>query len=417
LLCCAQVMFAQKYKTSDYVYIENIRSVKCHPILDETRLPLIPLKDGELKLSFDDLNGDTEDYRYLIQYCNADWSLYDGSELEYINGYNDDRITSFHYSFGTFTNYTHYDLVLPSATTKWTRSGNYLLQVYRDDDEGKVPILTRRFMVFEDRLKILGRQTQVAKVSKTDSHQEIDFEVNAKNMDFRNPKLELKLTVLQNGRWDNAITGIPPTYARPDQLIFDEQDKIVFPAEREYRPLQLSTLRSKNSWIQSIRENEKSYDVTLKADIPLENYAYIYNKDANGEYIIRNFDLLNQNNAEPDWQAEYTSTLFSLSKSVPYENADVYVCGHFTDYQLYGECKMIYDEKDQKYYALIPLKQGYYNYKYALVPKGEKKLNTSIIDGNWYETENQYTSLLYYHPIGTRYDQLIGWGGWNTLLK
>ena len=33
--------------------------------------------------------------------------------------------------------------------------------------------------------------------------------------------------------------------------------------------------------------------------------------------------------------------------------------------------------------------------------------NLSVVDGDWYETENEYQFMIYYRPFGTRYDQLI----------
>ena len=42
--------------------------------------------------------------------------------------------------------------------------------------------------------------------------------------------------------------------------------------------------------------------------------------------------------------------------------------------------------------------------------KGDEsdRVDYEVTEGNWYETENQYTILIYYRPFGARYDQLIG---------
>ena len=70
------------------------------------------------------------------------------------------------------------------------------------------------------------------------------------------------------------------------------------------------------------------------------------------------------------------------------------------------------------YVADIPLKQGFYNYAYVTVPKrGDKIPNMSELEGDWYETENQYTILVYYRPFGARYDQLMGTFNLNSLRK
>ncbi|NRB63177.1 MAG: hypothetical protein HRU40_09175, partial [Saprospiraceae bacterium] len=74
-----------------------------------------------------------------------------------------------------------------------------------------------------------------------------------------------------------------------------------------------------------------------------------------------------------------------------------------------------------------PVKQGLYNYMYGLVPmnthpktrsdKNQPKAvvaDFSLTEGNFFETENNYLILLYYHPFGARYDQVVGFVQFST---
>jgi hypothetical protein len=54
------------------------------------------------------------------------------------------------------------------------------------------------------------------------------------------------------------------------------------------------------------------------------------------------------------------------------------------------------------------LKQGYYNYEFAVVDHLTGELDEEGLEGNWFEASNQYTILMYYRPFGSRYDQLLG---------
>ncbi|MEG1999419.1 MAG: hypothetical protein RR015_05330 [Bacteroidales bacterium] len=54
------------------------------------------------------------------------------------------------------------------------------------------------------------------------------------------------------------------------------------------------------------------------------------------------------------------------------------------------------------------LKQGSYNYQYLFVPKGETKGKSSVIEGNKYQTSNEYRVNVYHRRPGERYDRLIG---------
>jgi hypothetical protein len=68
---------------------------------------------------------------------------------------------------------------------------------------------------------------------------------------------------------------------------------------------------------------------------------------------------------------------------------------------------MIYNTETQTYELNTPLKQGYYNYTYVAVDK--KNMNDKVeLEGNYWETENNYTILLYYKSFTDRNDQLIG---------
>ena len=56
----------------------------------------------------------------------------------------------------------------------------------------------------------------------------------------------------------------------------------------------------------------------------------------------------------------------------------------------------------------VLLKQGSYNYQYLFVPTGSSVGQTGPIEGNYYQTQNEYSIYVYYRPMGARYDRLIG---------
>jgi len=62
------------------------------------------------------------------------------------------------------------------------------------------------------------------------------------------------------------------------------------------------------------------------------------------------------------------------------------------------------------YEKAVLLKSGMYNYLYVFVSddKEQPLPLTAPIEGNYYETENEYMIKVYYRPPGARYDRLIG---------
>ena len=101
------------------IYNPSIHSVQLHPKRFEMGNPLIHLsfKDS-LLLSFDDLSSNPQNYAYTLIHCNADWTPSELMESEYLEGFYEEPITDYQFSFNTIQNYVHYQTVIPSANLK-----------------------------------------------------------------------------------------------------------------------------------------------------------------------------------------------------------------------------------------------------------------------------------------------------------
>ena len=444
LLFLAQAESQEGLKNTDYIYLDNIRTVMLQPeqtvgVVSSTRgvlksnssisynagqvdslkqrnqvndIPVIALSGGKVILSFDDMDGDYKYFRYRLVHCNADWTTSTLSELEYLQGYNDDRLPNGSPSFGVAALYTNYKMELPTATTRWTKSGNYLLHIYIDDGD-KTPVLTRRFCIYESQYPITARFSRTGLTEKTDTHHELDFSVNCKNLNIRNSQREIKVTVVQNSDWNSAKYNLLPNFTMSGVLTFDYQDSIVFPAGQEFRPFDTRSLLSNRIGVRSVESFKDAYDVTLYEDRPRINEPYRFYYDINGGFVINNFDIPDID--DPDTRSEYANVLFTLRAKQEYEGYDVYVVSKLTDWQAYSPFKMTYNEKQKSYFLDVEMKQGYYNYTYALFPKTGNG-RPIFIDTNWFETEDNYTILVYFRPVGDRYDRLIGYGTFNSLV-
>lgn len=54
------------------------------------------------------------------------------------------------------------------------------------------------------------------------------------------------------------------------------------------------------------------------------------------------------------------------------------------------------------------MKFGVHNYQYVWLPMGEQRALTDAVEGNYFNTENEYLILVYHRRFGSRYDKLIG---------
>jgi hypothetical protein len=75
---------------------------------------------------------------------------------------------------------------------------------------------------------------------------------------------------------------------------------------------------------------------------------------------------------------------------------------------------MEYNENTDSYKNTRLFKQGFYNYKYVLVDR-DGSIDEGAISGNFWQTENKYTVLVYYRDIGARYDKIIAVGSANSI--
>ncbi len=392
----------RKIRYEDYIYVPNIRSVQFYVKGLTLSYPIAEIGGAApFILEFDDLDGDVKDYFYRIIHCDMNWQPSQVSEMEYLDGFSEDRINDYQFSFKTVWPYTHYTLSLPNNSMNWKLSGNYVLAVYTSGMPEQ-PVLTRRFVVVQQKVKIQAQLVRPGVVSKSRTHQEIDFIVNHEKMPLRNPQQEIRATVIQNGRWDGAISGISPLFMRSNQLVFDYQDKCVFPAGKEFRQIDLRSFRFRSPTIAAIENLRDRIEVTAATDRSRVLQTYLEYNDINGKFVPETQD---QNNI---LAANYADVLFSLQTDTAFYDQEVYLVGAFNDWKAQSGYKMIFNPSINSYVVKVPLKQGFYNYAYALAPIGGNTLDMSMVEGDWFETENDYTILIYYRPFGGRYDEVIG---------
>lgn len=386
------------------IYTDDIYSVKLCPADKYFGTPIIKLNSGEqLRLVFDHL-GDYDEYmKYTLIHCSHDWQLSPMNPLEYLDGFMEDEITDNSYSFNTITGYTHFELLLPNDLLRITKSGNYILFVYDETPEN--PILTQRFMVVESTTAgIVGTVQQAQDVNYISTHQQVDFLAYTGNYNVRNPSMLLNATILQNGRWDNAIIGLKFRSANLNEynFSFDNLNKNIFSGGAEFRTFDLRTLRTTADRIVSINFNQKINQAYVLEDIARPYAPYQSDNTISGRCFWLNDDFEGKNTED------YVLTHFSLRCDFPVSNGDLYVFGELTNWKIMPEAKLKYNPALNYWETSLLLKQGYYNYQYVFVPYGENKIDETYIEGSHWQTLNEYTILLYLKEEGTSYDKLIG---------
>ncbi|CAN5374237.1 DUF5103 domain-containing protein [soil metagenome] len=396
----------------DRIYMKNIHTAQLSSDPSVLADAIIRLNsDDKLYLSFDDLDGDYKVYSYTLIHCNIKWEPSNLLTAEYLDGFAENPVTTYRFSRTTLQRYTHYSTEFPTDGLKFTKSGNYLLEVYTDNNPEKIAF-TKRLLVYEEKANVNISIHAPTIVSDRNFKQEIDFTIDFKMEDISNPYQEIFPVIMQNGRWDNAITGLQPSYVRDGQAVYDFEEGNVFRGGSEFRWFDTRSLLYQSERIQAIeKDSTPLYNVWLMKDEKRTYKRYVSSNDINGKYLIKTTD-----GGSDDVDADYAWIHFFMPWEPATTEGNMYVFGAFSDWRCQPDTKMKYNYSMRGYEADIFLKQGYYNYEYVLLRDNDKAADDFFAEGMHQETENEYTILVYYHKQGSWIDELVAVKNANSKL-
>ena len=390
----------------DQVYLSNIKTVKLNRFGDPLTYPVLALNSSDLlELNYDDLDGGVKNYYYTLTLCNADWTPAQLSYFDYVKGYSQVRINTYRNSSISLTRYTHYQATLPDRNCQPIKSGNYLLKVFLNGDTSQLAF-TKRFLVVDNKLSVAIQVTQPFNQEYFQTHHRFQVQVDTRNFDVRYPQQQIRIEILQNYRWDNKLTLTMPTFTRQELLQYSNENEMLMPAGKEYRWLNLRSFRLLGDRISKQQNTDSSFSLFVKEDQSRLPKQYFFYKDNNGLFINETIETIN-----PFWNADYAKVHFSYrpTNSLPREAGDLVVFGELTNYGKDPEATLIYNPQKGVYETDLFLKQGYYDYQYALkeIKSGSIRFNSSSTEQDAWETENVYLVLVYFRPLGGRYDELV----------
>ena len=380
------------------VLTEDINSLRVKTSQQGIGLPIISLNaEDYVDISFDVMSHDYRRYSYSIEHCEADWKKSDGIfDTDYLDGFTSGMIIEENEkSLNTAEIYTHYSLRIPNDECQLKMSGNYLLTI-KDDDADEV-VARVCFMVVEPKMSVSLNVTTRTDKDINGRYQQCEVKVGYSGLNVMMPEQQVKVYVLQNYRWSTARQLPRPMAFTSQGMEWYHCPNLLFPATNEYRKFEFLDLRRNTMGIEDTDYQGGKYIVNLYRDYPRPNY--VYDEDANGGFVIRNF--YDRNN---DTESEYFLCNFSYHAPLPFDG-EVYLNGIWTNDQLFPAYRMTYSPEEKCYRATVMLKMGYYSYQYLL-----KKPNGEVIylpaEGNYFQTENHYSCLVYYRPQGGRTDLL-----------
>jgi hypothetical protein len=400
LLFTIQLVNAEIFENR--VFDNRVQTVLFGKAGTDDRYPIIALNSSEiLKLSFDVLGPNSENLQYTFIHCDVNWNPTALNQNEYLSGLTIDNISDFKFSTNTYVKYVHYNIFIPNDNMKPRIAGNYIVKVFRNYDEEDL-LLTRRMMVMNNSTTIEGLARPASLAEYRFTKQEVIFGVGINPSQVVNPLDDIKIVLMQNSRWDNAITDLKPQFMSNNKLDYSYLDKTLFNGGNEFRFFDIRNLRQFSTNVRSKRTDSVVH-VILNIDESRGANQYFNYLDYNGKRLIQNKE---GTNSDIDGDYAYVNFYLSSTMGVP-PDAEVYVFGEFTDWRLDPAYKMYYNKSRQRYDLEIPMKQGRFEYCYAI--KNEKgKADETSLEGNHFQTENEYMILVYTKNLQFHYDELIG---------
>ena len=402
LALTAQSLSDQPYETRSFS--DRFKTLRTQVEGRELFPPIIDLNTNEhITISFDEMTEEVSYLQYSLVHCNADWRPSALSDLEYLDGFNTNPIEEFDFSMATFAHYVHYSLTLPNEDVQFKVSGNYVLLVYPENEPERV-LLQVCFSVYENNILVAPSVTSRTDIDYNREHQQVSVTLNANNYRIQNPYNELKVSVTQNGRRDNEVIVNRPLRIQGSQIFFDHDRNLIFEAGNEFRRFEMVATRYAGLGVSNIYHFDPYYHVELTPVKPRSESSYLYDQTQNGRFVIRQSGASNS-----DTEADYFVVHFTLD-SDPIPGGKIYIDGELTNHLYSPYNEMVYNPQTEQYEKTLLLKQGSYNYQYLFLPDGARTATAAPVEGNYYQTVNEYLVKVYHRAPGERYDRLIGIG-------
>jgi Domain of unknown function (DUF5103) len=377
----------------------HIKTVTFLQNSNQNEIPIFELGAG-FQFQFDDLFGNEADYYYEIVHCDYNWVPTNIPKNEYLRGFDGQRIQQYENSLNTLQIYSHYKLPIPNQFTQLRLSGNYVLKIL---DENKDVVLSRKFILYEDLVTVPIQIRRARTANYLEYKHNIEFSIKSLAINFQNPLKNVKVVLLQNGQFNTAIKNIAPQYTTGNDLIYRYDTQTQFWAGNEFLYFDNNDIRAAGNNISRIDSSKGIYNSNLYTNNARANYPYSVNPDANGNFVVRNV-----RGEKNEIEADYAWVYFSLSAPAFMASKDIYVTGMFNNYSLSPEYKMDFDAAKNIYEKAVLIKQGFTNYQYQVADDKGTIDGENAIDGNFWQTENDYTILVYYRENTDRYDRVIG---------
>jgi len=344
--------------------------------------------DVPIVIEFDLFSEVESDLIYSIDHCSPQF-IPDGLDaMDCIQGFHENRIPYPTNSLNTIQAYNHYQFELPNEMTQFRISGNYRVSIYNKDvadmDDNPSPIAVFYLTVFENKANIQAQINASSDAAFRFYKQEVDLKILADQLPTTD-RDRLQVSLIQNHDFLHGIYNLSPTFTPSfSEFQYDYSDgRNSFWGGGEYRMFEFKNPRVPCYGVAKIEEQH----IYLQTEASENNRSYTSRKDINGNFFIATDNQ--EMSFDDQLNADYYHVHFSL-QTTSFDGKSVFLeCSGISNKYIPAE----WNETLKIYEATAYLKQGVYSYRFVTKDTDNKYIPYS--EGNHYETENDYTVLVY----------------------
>jgi len=355
--------------------------------------PVIRLgSQDQLLLRFDELAALSGQFGIKFSHRNQDWSASGLADIWVYEGVNDLTIQGGSFNEQSLPNYFSYSYEFPNRDIQFLVSGNYLVTI--TDFQSGTELFSLPFFVTENAGELEPSIETFFNTGPLGSAMD-QLNISYFYPDFVEfPQFNLSYRFAQNRFWENSIAPKQTNFIQEGRTTARLTRDQFFPAYIEFNTLDLRLLSLQNPQI-------FGYD---RAEIPerviLRNDYFNFSSD------LRTITETGFGRPVNDLGARMLHVLFRYeTQGALRRDSQIYLLGDFNQWTINNRFKLTYNNQEGLFEVNALIKQGLYNYSYAVVEDGRinflRNLETLT------QKSQEYAGFVYYKDPQLQYDRLL----------
>jgi hypothetical protein len=355
--------------------------------------PIIQLGSSQsVTLRFDDLLVESSMFRIEITHHNSDWSPSSLLPNFYLQGFQTDFISGGNPSRFQNPSYHTYTYTFPNQNIRITRSGNYIIHVYRQETNQK--LFSMPFLVHEN---IGTASVSIEELFNQDArylrhHQPFAYYKYEDTSII--PQSDLSVYFVQNQFWGQARRANQEDFSEQyNARLYLSRDRSFIGSYEAYS-LSMSNIDQYSPQIIDFEQLFSISRVTLNRDVVNLNISP----------TLRGGGLIN--NPSSNNSARYALVQFQLEvPELERTSNPIYLVGGFNSWGINPANQMYWNASSRMYTGQAIIKEGSYSYKYVTLEGN--RVNDTILDASFASTRQEYHALVYQRDHTFLYDRLV----------